>query len=350
VCASRAVRAPERRVHAPSGAPLWVVPGRSCALPYSSRRSLAQWRATPWRGFRHALRAERCAALLVQEYEYARFEALLAIGRSLRLPVFASFQGGDHSLSTVEARVRRWTLPRAAGLIVAAAQERDRLAAQYPRLPPLAAIPNPIDADEWQPGDRAEARAALGLPAEAFVAINHGRIDVRRKGLDVLVAAWQAFSRARPGARLVLIGSGQDDERLRALLAAAALDSVDWRASYSTDRPALRRWLAAADVYVSASRIEGMPVAPLEAMACGLPVIASRAQGLPDILADGERSGGLLVPCDDAPALAAALERLAAAPELRAELGRAARVRVESHFALPAVGRALADFLGSRLR
>jgi starch synthase len=143
----------------------------------------------------------------------------------------------------------------------------------------------------------------------------------------------------------VLIGSGQDDERLAALLADPSLRSVDWRAGYTTDRVEMRRWLSAADAYVTASRIEGMPVAPLEAMACGLPIVASRAQGLPEILAEGERSGGLLVPCEDAPALAAALERLAGAPELRAELGRAARARIEGHFTVPAVGRALQRFM-----
>lgn len=345
VYGSRSVAAPTRTLHRPTGATLWLVPARAFPYPFSSRRSAQQWRATPWRAFRRVLRAERCDALLLQEYEYARFEPLLLLGKSLGLPVFATFQGADRSASTLEAALRRWSLPRADGLIVASAQERERLAATYSSLPPLAGIPNPIDAEEWRGTARDAARGALGLPASDFVAITHGRIDVHRKGLDVLLAAWREFARARPAARLVLIGSGQDDERLAALLADPSLRSVDWRAGYTTDRVEMRRWLSAADLYVTASRIEGMPVAPLEAMACGLPIVASRAQGLPEILAEGERSGGLLVPCEDAPALAAALERLAGAPELRAELGRAARARIEGHFTVPAVGRALQRFM-----
>lgn len=345
VCPSRTVDHPVRLHHRATGAALWLVPGRAGTLPYSSRRSAAQWRATPWRAFRQVLRDEGCDVVIAQEYEYARFEALLAIGRTLRLPVFASFQGGDQSLSPLEARVRRWSLRRAAGLIVASAQERARLAATYARLPPIAAIPNPVDTAEWQPLARDAARAALGLPPGDFVALTHGRIDVQRKGLDVLVAAWQAFAARRPAARLVLIGSGQDDARLAALLATAGLASIEWQARYTTDRAELRRWLGAADVYVTASRVEGMPVAPLEAMACGRPVVASRAQGLPDILSDGERSGGVLVPCEDAAALADALERLAGDAALRERMGRAARARIESHFAIPAVGRALDRFL-----
>jgi starch synthase len=344
-CGSSTVDAPTRTRHRPTGAPLWLLPARAVPLPYSSRRSAAQWRATPWRAFRRALRAERCDALLLQEYEYARFEPLLLLGKSLGLPVFATFQGGDRSLSTLEAQLRPWSLPRAAGLIVASAQERERLATTYARLPPLADIPNPVDAEEWRGTPRAAARAALGLPAEDFIAITHGRIDVHRKGLDVLLAAWRELAPTHPRARLVLVGAGQDSERLAALLASPGLERVDWQARYTTDRVELRRWLSAADVYVTASRIEGMPVAPLEAMACGLPIVASRAQGLPDILAQGEHSGGLLVPCEDAPALAAALERLARAPALREALGRAARARIESHFAVPAVGRALQRFM-----
>ncbi len=68
-----------------------------------------------------------------------------------------------------------------------------------------------------------------------------------------------------------------------------------WLSDYTTDRSLIRHWLSAADAYVTTSRIEGMPVAPLEAMACGLPVVATDAQGLPDILANGEESGGLMV-------------------------------------------------------
>src|SRR3546814_2693797 len=88
-----------------------------------------------------------------------------------------------------------------------------------------------------------------------------------------------------------------------------------------------------------------MPVAPLEAMACGLPLVASDAQGLADILEKGEEHGGLLTPAGEANALAAALHRLRADRALRARLGQAARVRVETAFSIETVGAALSDFL-----
>ncbi len=110
---------------------------------------------------------------------------------------------------------------------------------------------------------------------------------------------------------------------------------------YTTDRSLIRRWLSAADAYVTASRIEGMPVAPLEAMACGLPIVATDAQGLPDILADGEASGGLMVRKDRPEEIAHALERLKDDWRLRERLGRAARKRIEENFSLAAVAAAL---------
>lgn len=206
-------------------------------------------------------------------------------------------------------------------------------------------IPNPLDCDEWRPVDRTNARAELGLPADAFIVVNHGRTDIGRKGLDVLVEAWKQFALRRPDARAYLIGSGQDHAAFARLLQERAPDRLTWISSYVTDRPQMRRWLSAADAYLTTSRVEGMPVAPLEAMACGLPVVSSDAHGLPDIFAAGEEHGGIIAAREDAGAIVTALERLASDPNHRSRLGDAARRRVEKHFSIPAVGAALSRFL-----
>ena len=351
VCASERVSAPTVLCHAGTDAAIHAVPGRRCTAEWgSSQRAKELWRGTPWRAFAGVLRDERCTAILAQEYEYARFDALAALSLRLRLPLYATFQGGDRTLSPIEARVRRWSLRRCRGLVVASARERERLTADYIGLAlRIAPIANPIDCNEWQAVPREQARAALGIDNHTLLVLNHGRIDIQRKGLDVLLDAWRLFSARRADARLQLIGSGQDHEAFERLLAQAALPGVAWHAAYLTDRGELRRWLSAADAYVITSRTEGMPVAPLEAMACGLPVVSSRAQGLPDIFEQGEASGGIVVPCDDAPATASALERLADSAELRSQLGAAARRSVETRFSVEAVGRQLAAFIGRDL-
>jgi starch synthase len=123
---------------------------------------------------------------------------------------------------------------------------------------------------------------------------------------------------------------------------------VLWVDQFVHDRAILRRYLSAADVYVFPSRHEGFPVAPLEAMACGLPVVAADATGVPDIFEGGEASGGLLVPRGDAAALAQALGRVLDDQTLGRELGARARRRVESCFSLESVGKHLRAFLAKR--
>ncbi|MET0379022.1 MAG: glycosyltransferase family 4 protein [Spongiibacteraceae bacterium] len=295
------------------------------------------------REFREVMERECCRAIMIQEYEYTRFDLLVRLAAQLRIPAYATFQGGDRTLSWVEKRVRKFSMKACAGLIIASSAERARVEQVYRHShPEIARISNPLDCDEWRAIPRATARNLLGLSSEVFIAIEHCRIDIWRKGLDVLIDAW---SSSRDG-KLVIIGSGQDREAFTHMLSEHNVSNVQWIDGYTTDRQLIRNWLSAADVYVMASRVEGMPVAPLEAMACGLAVIATDAQGLPDILSEGENSGGILVPRENATALAAAIDRVRSSAELREKLGRAARVRVESAFSIPAVGNALRIFLG----
>lgn len=345
VAATQKYSTPTRLVHRATAAPIWLVPGRSTRSGRSrTLNSVRRWLASPMTAFGLVLTAEACTAVIAQEYEYTRFDQLVRLGRAHGVPVFATFQGGDRTLSRIEALVRVSSLRRCAGLIIASAAERMRVSKRYGRfVPPVASIHNPLDTNEWRPLDRREARDRLGLDPDTFLAVNHGRIAIGRKGLDVLLQAWATCD----SGRLALIGSGEDDEAFGNMLREMNLSSVEWHAGYTTDRRLVRTWLSAADIYVSASRIEGMPVAPLEAMACGLPVIATDAQGLPDILIDGEASGGLIVPREDPLALATAIKRLRDNADIRQRLGRAARLRVEAEFSIQNVGRQLASFMSS---
>jgi starch synthase len=348
VYASERRRRPERLAHAETGAAIWLVPGRRSGgrltHGHPSLQCLAQWARTPLAGFARVLREEGCGSVLVQDYEHARFDAVVALCQALRLPVSATFQGGDQTMSPLESRVRSASLHACRALIVPSARERARLTARY-AVPAerLHNVPNPLDTASWRGRPREGARAALGLDPSAVLAVNHGRIDIHRKGLDVLISAWSRVLEALPEAQLAILGSGQDHEAFAALTRGAP--RLTWLSSYVTDPPLIRRWLSAADMYVTLSRIEGMPVAPLEAMACGLPVVASDAHGLADIFQDPDAAGGILVPRDSAPAAAEAILELAVDPARRGRLGAAARATAESRYALEPVGRALDSIL-----
>lgn len=311
---------------------------------------LVRYLATPQKLVAETLSAEGCTAVLVQEYGNPRFDVLTRVGRTTGVPVFATFQGGPAPDAALEQAVRRRTIPRAAGFIVGSAVEGGRLKQVYGLADErVAPIPNPVDLECWRVESQAECRRTIGVPDASTVLISHGRIDVTGKGLDVLIDAWHRVTAQHVDKdwRLHLIGSGKDDEALAAMVATSPTRGLRWVRRYVNDRDEMRRELCAADLYVLASRREGFPLAPLEAMGCGLPVVASAVGGIADIFPRSEEDGGVIVPIGDASAMALALERLMLDTQLRTRMARRARQRVEEYCSLDAVGRRLAAFLAS---
>jgi glycosyltransferase involved in cell wall biosynthesis len=374
VVVSRSVRDVTRWQHGPTGAPLTVLPvpraylalRRTVADPYgwaaedSARspgtrgrlaaqpgRQLGPYLATPVRALARELRRMRAEAILCQEYEYQRFDVCVALGRVLRMPVVATFQGGVAPRTGLERLVRRLTVPAARALVVGAAEEADRVRARY-GVPAarVARIPNPLDVDRWGGDSRTAVRAGLGIPDDAVVVAWHGRVELHRKGFDVLLGAWAELART-PGTerRLLLVGTGHEADALRWWIREEALSGIVWLDEYVLDKQRIAAYLAAADVYAFPSRHEGFPVAPIEAMASGLPVVATAASGVAEIAPDGEGSGVVVVPRDSRRAFTAALAALLDDPGRRAELGVRARRRAAEAFSLDAVGSQLREVM-----
>jgi glycosyltransferase involved in cell wall biosynthesis len=183
---------------------------------------------------------------------------------------------------------------------------------------------------------RDEARARLGLPAGAFVVVGLGRL-VPIKGFDVLVESMAAVLAEVPEAHLLLVGGGP----LRGALAAqAGALGVSARVTLAGATRDVVTALAAADVLAAPSRNEGMGRAIVEAMALGVPPVATAVGGIPAVVGDGE--SGCLVPPGDAAALARALVALGRDPARRARLGAAARCRAELFSTEEAARRLLA--------
>jgi glycosyltransferase involved in cell wall biosynthesis len=325
---------------------------RSFGMPADVAHYAGRYAAVPARSILAAVRAAGCTGILCQEYEDARFDRIVRHSARHGLPAFATFQGGEPPTAPLEAAVRRRSVRRSAGLIVGASAEARRVRAAY-QLPDEAAaeIPNPLDVAEIPALDRFRARQELGIPGDTLLVAWHGRVSMRTKGLDVLVSAWRQLLEAQGGdrVRLLLVGSGGDDAELRREIAAELhAGQIIWVDRYMRDRAEMFRYLSAADVYAFPSRHEGFPVAPLEAMACRLPVVAAAANGVPDIFPGGEGDGGLVVPIGDTMALSRGLDMLLQDLPRCRSMGEAGRRRIEDHFSVDSVGRRLGSWFTER--
>jgi glycosyltransferase involved in cell wall biosynthesis len=174
------------------------------------------------------------------------------------------------------------------------------------------------------PALRAAKREALGLSESDLLIGTIGRLDPVKDLGTLITAVAQLPATVRK--RLIIIGDGA--ERLRLERTAGELDDPS-RVVFLGHRDDARDWLAACDVYVNSSVSEGVSLTILEAMAAGLPVIATRVGGTPEVV---NESCGRLIPSRDPSALTAALVTLAQNADQRRTLGQLARQRVETRF------------------
>jgi UDP-glucose:(heptosyl)LPS alpha-1,3-glucosyltransferase len=188
----------------------------------------------------------------------------------------------------------------------------------YPGLP-TTVIPNAADHERFRPDAavRRSMRATLAIPDDAVVALFLGG-DWERKGLAVTMEGIAQARRSGLDLHLWVVGSG-DIQGYRDR--ARSLDDAAWCTFHGfTTEP--ERFLAAADVFVSPTAYEAFPLAALEAAASGLPVVATRVNGIAELIRDGQE--GVIVE-RTAASIAAAFTLLAGDPTMRRRMGAAAR-------------------------
>jgi len=195
-------------------------------------------------------------------------------------------------------------------------------------------IPNGVDTGKFAPAapqQRARLRRELALDEEV-TAVYTGRL-VPEKCVNHLLAIWPALRNEQPGVQLIILGDGPDEARLRQEAGAGVrfVGRVDDVLPY----------LQAADLFVLPSATEGLSNSLLEAMAAGLPVVATRVGGAPDVVTPGQ--SGLLVPPDDKVVLQQAVHTLLADEGLRRRMAQQARQVIVERYGLVAVARKLME-------
>jgi L-malate glycosyltransferase len=248
-------------------------------------------------------------------------------------PTLLSVWGSDVYAFPYQSRLKGWLLRRNLRFADALAATSHAMAQQVRRLWPaageIAVTPFGVDLQRFAPAPRAPGPVTIGTVKSLAPAY----------GIDVLLRAFASAAAGRD-VRLLIVGDGPQRDALQQLARQLAIDDlVQWAGAVPhADVP---QWLQRLDVYVAASREESFGVAVVEAMACGVPVVVSDAGGLPEVVVAGE--SGLVVPRDDAAALAAALQRLIDDAPLRRRLSQGGHARAQAEYAWPdCVSRMLA--------
>jgi glycosyltransferase involved in cell wall biosynthesis len=193
-------------------------------------------------------------------------------------------------------------------------------------------VPNAPATIDPGPFDRDALRHEIA-PGAAQVVTCVARLQ-REKGIDELLEAARLLGERLPGARIVVAGDGPERERLEAALSENGAGQTLRLLGHRSD---IARLLVASDAFVLPSRHEGLPISLLEAMAAGLPSVATAVGGIPGLVEDGR--SGLLVEAQDPPALADALGRVLSDGALAARLGAEGRRVVEERHSPGAVAR-----------
>lgn len=278
------------------------------------------WRIGPRaRQIAALLRERDCDLLYLNNQPSSNLEGYLA-GEAAGVPVVQHCRI-DATLNDFEIA----TANRIARAIICVSQGvADSLRGQGVAAGKLIVVHNAIDGAQPLP----EAQPVTDLPAGALVVGTVGQL-VKRKSVDDLLRALKKVGAGGTPIHALIVGAGPEEQALRALAHTLGIaDRVHFAGFQKQPLP----WLAAMDIFVLASSKEGLPRVILEAMLLGKPVVAARAIGSSELVADGDT--GTLYDHGDVAALAAHLARLAADPALRQRLGVRGRERVLKEFSI----------------
>ena len=197
----------------------------------------------------------------------------------------------------------------------------------------ISVIQNGITPVPFEGGSRLEVRTAAGIGPDDLFLLSVGRL-VDAKAHDILVSAMPTVLKEFPNAKVGICGDGVLRSNLEAQIKSLGLvDSVKLLGEQNN----VAKFLSSADVFVLPSRSEGLPMALLEAMSIGLPVIATKLEGLNEVVIEGVH--GLFAPIDDAVVLAQVILQLLGDRSMRIRMGAAAQQRVNEVYSMDRTGK-----------
>jgi teichuronic acid biosynthesis glycosyltransferase TuaC len=271
------------------------------------------------------LQRERQFDCIDAHFVYPDGFAAVRLGRKLGLPAVVSARGSDINLYPSMRLIRpmlRWTLKHADGAIAVSADLKNKMIALGIPESKIRVISNGVDAERFQPRNAKSARKQLGLPEDGAIAVSVGSL-IESKGHHLIIAAIAELARSLPQFRLYILGEGVYRSTLEQLVREKKMQD---RVFFFGTRPneELSLWFSAADLSCLMSSREGWPNVVSEALACGTPVLATRAGGIPEIISSPEL--GMFVE-RNVQSIVVGLERALTKPWNRAEIARHSRSR-----------------------
>jgi len=270
---------------------------------------------------------------------------LHALGRVRRV-----YQGNSDTFPDTRFEIEDRTIAAADRIIAECPQDKEDLTHLYQADPErVTIVPAGFDPQELQPIDKLAARKQLGLSAKDHIILQLGRV-VPRKGIDTVIHGLARLVRDYSIEACLLVVGGESEDpdpittpELSRLMQIARKEKVASRVAFigRRQRDVLKYYYSAADVFVSTPWYEPFGITPLEAMACGTPVVGSNVGGIKYTVTDGKT--GFLVPPKDPNALAARLAEMFQNPVMLKRFSRQAIQRVQKYFSWERVARLLSN-------
>jgi len=229
------------------------------------------------------------------------------LGKLLKKPVVVTVRGADIADFPGYFLLRKliaYTLKEADAVIaVSRALKEEVLKLKIPERK-IAVVLNGVDVDKFHPADKIEVRKKLKLSLEETIVLSIGNL-IKRKGFDELIKAVSEIKRKGfDSIVLLIVGEGPDRPRLQMQINRLKANSYVKLVGYKEHKE-LYKWYGAADLFCLASSREGCPNVILEALACGIPVVATEVEGVPEIIRSEDY--GILVPSQNGMALGKAI-------------------------------------------